>query len=181
MGSSVSACLVRSSECYHGRSAVTWMKTCSRARCSRNVRVLSKLSSLIVRNVLAALDVQSALTTQKWLESVVSHGSFDLDAAWRSRVWNPEYCLWSLSTNSRSNQRCMLQFSLTWNTSKNKAYDQVCKCSERLDYRSEDGGFRLSESCVTISNPDSLSSRGTEVNSGIRSWKSIYLNELDAR
>ncbi len=34
---------------------------------------------------------------------------------------------------------------------------------------------------MTISNPDSLSSSETGVNSGIRSSKSTYLNELDVR
>jgi hypothetical protein len=34
---------------------------------------------------------------------------------------------------------------------------------------------------VTISNPDSLSSSKTRINSEIRSWKSAYLNELDVR
>ncbi len=37
------------------------------------------------------------------------------------------------------------------------------------DYRCEDGSFPVSASCVTISNPNSLSSSGTGVNPGIRS------------
>jgi hypothetical protein len=36
-------------------------------------------------------------------------------------------------------------------------------------------------SFVTISNPDSLSSSETEVNTGARSRKSTYLNELNVR
>jgi hypothetical protein len=40
----------------------------------------------------------------------------------------------------------------------------------------------VSASCLTISNPDSLSSSETGVNPGIRSYeKSTYLNELDVR
>jgi hypothetical protein len=50
-----------------------------------------------------------------------------------------------------------------------------------LDYRCEDGRFPVPASCVTISNPDSLSSSETGVNPGIRSWKNTYLNELDVR
>jgi hypothetical protein len=38
-----------------------------------------------------------------------------------------------------------------------------------IDYRCEDGRFLVSASCVTISNPDSLSSSETGVNPGIRS------------
>jgi hypothetical protein len=38
-----------------------------------------------------------------------------------------------------------------------------------IDYYSEDGCFAVSASCVTISNPDSLSSSETGVNLGIRS------------
>ncbi len=39
------------------------------------------------------------------------------------------------------------------------------------DYRCEDGRFQVSASCVTISNPDSLSSSDTGVNPGIRRWR----------
>ncbi len=39
------------------------------------------------------------------------------------------------------------------------------------DYRCEDGLFAVFSSCVTISNPDSLSSSETRVNSGLRSRK----------
>jgi hypothetical protein len=34
---------------------------------------------------------------------------------------------------------------------------------------------------MTISNPNLLSSSGAGVNSGIRSWKSTYQNELNVR
>ncbi len=50
-----------------------------------------------------------------------------------------------------------------------------------MDYRCEDGRFPMSASCVTISNPDSLSSNASGVNPGIESWKSTHLNELDAK
>jgi hypothetical protein len=40
-----------------------------------------------------------------------------------------------------------------------------------IDYRCEDGRFPVSGSCVTISNPDSLSSSETGVNPEIRSWR----------
>jgi hypothetical protein len=40
-----------------------------------------------------------------------------------------------------------------------------------IDWRCEDGRFPVSASCVTIPNPDSLSSSETGVNLGIRSWK----------
>jgi hypothetical protein len=40
-----------------------------------------------------------------------------------------------------------------------------------IDYWREDGRFRVSTSCVTISNPDSLSSSETGDSPGIRSWK----------
>jgi hypothetical protein len=40
-----------------------------------------------------------------------------------------------------------------------------------LDYGCEDGRFLVSASCVTIPNPDLLSSSETTVNPGIRSWK----------
>ncbi len=50
-----------------------------------------------------------------------------------------------------------------------------------IDYRCDVGRFLVSASYVTISNPDSLSSSETGFNSGIRSWKSNYLNELDVR
>ncbi len=40
-----------------------------------------------------------------------------------------------------------------------------------IDYRCEDGCFPVSASCLTISNPDSLSSSETGNNPGIRSWK----------
>jgi hypothetical protein len=53
------------------------------------------------------------------------------------------------------------------------------ECVEIIDYRCEYGRFPVSASCVTISNPDLLSSRETGVNPGIRSWKSTYLIELD--
>jgi hypothetical protein len=42
----------------------------------------------------------------------------------------------------------------------------------------EDGCFLVSASCVTISNPDSLSSSETGVNPEIRSWKSAHLMSL---
>jgi hypothetical protein len=48
------------------------------------------------------------------------------------------------------------------------------RCGEaqwHIDYRCEDGRFPVSASCVTISNPDSLSSSGKGVNPGMRSWK----------
>jgi hypothetical protein len=41
--------------------------------------------------------------------------------------------------------------------------------------------FLVSVSCLTIPNHDSLSSTETEVNLGMRSQKSTYLNELDVR
>jgi hypothetical protein len=40
-----------------------------------------------------------------------------------------------------------------------------------IDYRCDDGRFALSASCVTISNPDLLSSSEKVINPGIRSWK----------
>jgi hypothetical protein len=40
-----------------------------------------------------------------------------------------------------------------------------------MDYRREYGCFPVSTSCVTISNPNALSSRETWMNVGIRSWK----------
>ncbi len=40
-----------------------------------------------------------------------------------------------------------------------------------VDYRCEDVRFPVPASCVTISNPNSLSSSETGVNPGIRSWK----------
>jgi hypothetical protein len=42
-----------------------------------------------------------------------------------------------------------------------------------IDYRCEDGQFPVSTSCVTISNPDSLSRRETEVNCGIEAEKAL--------
>ncbi len=44
---------------------------------------------------------------------------------------------------------------------------QVAACP--VDYRCKDGRFPVSASCVTMSNPDSLSRSKTEVNTGIRS------------
>ncbi len=41
--------------------------------------------------------------------------------------------------------------------------------SEHIDYRCEGVGFSVSASCVTISNPDSLSSSETGFDSEIRS------------
>ncbi len=40
-----------------------------------------------------------------------------------------------------------------------------------IDFRCENGNFSVPGSCVTISNPDSLSSTETCVISGIRSWE----------
>jgi ABC-type multidrug transport system permease subunit len=48
-------------------------------------------------------------------------------------------------------------------------------------WRIEDGRFPVSATCVTISNPDSLSSSKAGVNFEIRSWKSTHPNELDVR
>jgi hypothetical protein len=45
----------------------------------------------------------------------------------------------------------------------------------------EDGRFPVSASCVTISNPNLLSSSETAVNPGIKSRKSTYLNDHDVR
>jgi hypothetical protein len=53
-------------------------------------------------------------------------------------------------------------------------------CSIHVDFRRENAHFSVSASCVTISNPDLLSSNETGVNPGIRSWKK-HLNELDVR
>ncbi len=50
-----------------------------------------------------------------------------------------------------------------------------------VDYRCELGRYSVSVSCVTISNPDSLFSSETGVNSGRRRSKSTHLNELDVR
>jgi hypothetical protein len=41
--------------------------------------------------------------------------------------------------------------------------------------------FRSPQLAWQSSNPDYLSSSETGVNSGTRSWKSTYLNELDVR
>jgi hypothetical protein len=41
--------------------------------------------------------------------------------------------------------------------------------------------FSVYASCVTISNPGSLSSSDTGIDRGIKSWKSTSLNELDFR
>ncbi len=49
--------------------------------------------------------------------------------------------------------------------------NQLFLQSVGLDYGCENGSFPLSASCMTISNPDSLSSSETGVNPGIRSWK----------
>jgi hypothetical protein len=43
-----------------------------------------------------------------------------------------------------------------------------------IGYRCEDGHFLVFASCVTISNPDSLSSSGARVNLGIRSWRKHF-------
>jgi hypothetical protein len=48
----------------------------------------------------------------------------------------------------------------------------------KLDYRCEVGSFPVFPGCVTISNPCLLSSSETDVNPGIRSWKSTSLYEL---
>ncbi len=53
------------------------------------------------------------------------------------------------------------------------------KLVKTIDNKCEDGRFPVSTNCVT--NPDSLSSNETEINPGIRSWKSSYPNELDVR
>jgi hypothetical protein len=40
-----------------------------------------------------------------------------------------------------------------------------------MDYRRDDGHFPVSASCVSVSNPDSLSRSETRADPGIRSWK----------
>jgi hypothetical protein len=50
-----------------------------------------------------------------------------------------------------------------------------------MDYVWEDGPCAVSAGCVTISNPDLLSSSETGVNPGLRSWKNTNLNELNVR
>jgi hypothetical protein len=67
--------------------------------------------------------------------------------------------------------------SLPWNN-KRKRFHDPRHC---IDYWCEYGRFPMSASCVTISNPDSLSGSATGVNPGKRSWRSTYLNELDVR
>jgi hypothetical protein len=46
-----------------------------------------------------------------------------------------------------------------------------CEPVHTIDYRCEDDCCSVTASCVTISNPDLLSSNETGVNPGIRSWK----------
>jgi hypothetical protein len=48
-----------------------------------------------------------------------------------------------------------------------------------IDYKYGGGRFPVSTSCVTIQNPNLLSSSGTGVIPGLRSWESAYLKELD--
>jgi hypothetical protein len=48
-----------------------------------------------------------------------------------------------------------------------------------IDYRCENDRVLASASCVTFSNPYSLSRSQTGVNPGIRSWRNNYLIELD--
>ncbi len=51
-----------------------------------------------------------------------------------------------------------------------------------IDYSCKDGRFWEFATWVTISNPDSLSSSETRVDTGIRSWKMhLYLTELNVR
>ncbi len=50
-----------------------------------------------------------------------------------------------------------------------------------IDYRCEDGRFLMFVGCVAISNSESLFSSETGVNSGTRSWKNTWLNELYVR
>ncbi len=50
-----------------------------------------------------------------------------------------------------------------------------------MDYKYDDGRFAVSASFVAISNPASLLSSEKGDNPGIRSWKSTYINEFDAR
>jgi hypothetical protein len=57
------------------------------------------------------------------------------------------------------------------NESQEHLRDKGC---EVIDYRCEDGRFPVSARSVTISNPNSLSSREAGDNPGIRSWKRLY-------
>jgi hypothetical protein len=50
-----------------------------------------------------------------------------------------------------------------------------------MDYECEEPLFPVSASCVTISNPDSISSSERGITSGIKTEESTYLNELYAR
>jgi hypothetical protein len=57
-------------------------------------------------------------------------------------------------------------------------------CINHTDYRCENGRFRVSTSCVTISNLNFISTGEAGVNPGIKTWKkqkSAFLNELDVR
>jgi hypothetical protein len=64
-----------------------------------------------------------------------------------------------------------------WSCTQMKAYMVIYS----IDYTCEDGCFLVYSNWMTIRNPDLLSSSGTGVNPGIRSWKSTCLIELDVR
>jgi hypothetical protein len=61
-----------------------------------------------------------------------------------------------------------LYATILWSRQKLRLYNLCVQC---IDYRCEDGRFPVLASCVTISNPNLLSSSDTGVDPGIRSWK----------
>ncbi len=105
---------------------------------------------------------------------------FSAAGAWKER-WNPprDCCGFSHSFAKQTFYKMSIYVHADW-LRKMKEYiiGSVSLFSRVLhhlvtttDYRCEDGRIRLSTSCVTISNLDSLSSSETGVNPGTRSWK----------
>ncbi len=90
-----------------------------------------------------------------------------------ARQWirNPVHGISSLSPSSSSASPLWKQEKLLLSP---QEYTHLAE--ESIDYRCEDGRFPVSASCVTIANPDSLSSSETGVNPGTRCWRK-FLSE----
>ncbi len=81
-------------------------------------------------------------------------------------IWTHDNCLLVKPWGRLRNQRVLFGDFISF-------FGRYVSVLKGIDYGCEDGRFSVSASCVTISNPDSLSSSETGVNPGIWSWKHL--------
>jgi hypothetical protein len=148
------------------------------------------VQALSVSDGFAVLELWNSVTSKSLESSTVCRSCF---CCFFSRPNKPVYLFGAMFTKSLSlvlDSACTCMhcdsesFTVKWSGGNKKEIlfiERIRRSAACIDFRFEYGCSPLSASCVTISNPDLVSSSDTGVKSGIRNWKSTYLIELDVR